>query len=331
MIRVFALFAGALLSMVGTVATAQTPPEIVTVVKVSPLPWFDRMAQGVRASEGGADGWRARLIGPSRAEPARQVEVLEGLLRDRAPQALAIVPTDPAAVEAVAQRAMARGVVVVTHEADNQVNTQADLEAFDNSAFGAALNERLVACMGGQGQWTTFLGTKGSRTHRHWIEAAQANAARHPAMQLIEPLNESNDDAEQAYRLARDLLKKHPQLRGFQGAASSDVIGIGRAVQEAGRAGQVCVVGTGLPSRSRTLLDAGVIQVIGFWDPRDAGLALNRLAQRLVKGQPLVDGMDLGVPGYHKVGVRAGPGRGVVVTGNAAVIVDREGARAYPF
>jgi simple sugar transport system substrate-binding protein len=328
---------GAGLLFACTVAAAQAtlapppPQEIATVVKVTPLPWFDRMAQGVRAFGQSTEGVRARQYGPARAEPALQLRLLEDLLREQPPQALAIVPTDPAAVEDVARRAMAKGIVVVTHEADNLVNTQADLEAFDNEAFGAALNERLAACMGGQGQWTSFVGTRGSRTHRRWIDGAVANAAKHPGLALIEPLNESNDDAEQAYQRARELLQRHPGLRGFQGTASSDVIGIGRAVLEAGRAGQVCVVGTGLPQRSRVLLEAGAIQAIGFWDPRDAGLALNRLAHRLLQGQALKDGMDLGVPGYRQVRVRPGAGRGVVVTGEAAVIVDREGARDHDF
>jgi simple sugar transport system substrate-binding protein len=79
------------------------------------------------------------------------------------------------------------------------------------------------------------------------------------------------------------------------------------------------------------LLDAGAIQAIGFWDPRDAGLALNRIARQLLQGQAPSDGMDLGVDGYRNVSVRPGPGRGVVVTGNAAIIVDRKGASAYPF
>lgn len=313
-------------------AAAHEPLEVVTVVKVMPLPWFARMAQGVMVHDAARGGGHAQLLGPAKAEPALQVALIDKLLRSEPrPKALAIVPTDPQAVEDVARRAMEMGVVVVTHEADNQVHTQADLEAFDNLAFGAALNQRLLECMGGRGQWTSFVGTRSSRTHQRWIEGAVANAARHPQMELVEPLNESHDDAEQAYQRARELLQRHPQLRGFQGSASSDVIGIGRAVRELGGARRFCVVGTGLPARSRELLEAGAIQAIGFWDPRDAGLALNRLAQRLLQGEALSDGMDLGVAGYRQVRVRPGPGRGVVVTGEAAVIVDREGARAYAF
>lgn len=315
-----------------TGASAHEPLDVLTVVKVMPLPWFSRMAQGVMVHDAELGGGRAHLQGPARAEPALQAALIQKLLNtEPLPKALVIVPTDPPALEDLARQALEKGVVVVTHEADNLVNTQADLEPFEAPAFGAALNQRLVDCMGGRGQWTSFVGTRASRTHLRWIEGAVANAAAHPQMELIEPLNESNDDAEQAYRRARELLQRHPQLRGFQGTASSDVIGIARAVKEHRPARPVCVVGTGLPARSREGLESGLIQAIGFWDPRDAGLALNRLAQRLLKGESPSEGMDLGVPGYRKLHLRPGPGRGVVLTGEAAVIVGREAARAYSF
>ena len=324
------LLTGLALLLLPPWAHAQAGSGIVTVVKVSPLPWFDRMARGVADYAAGPGAWKARQVGPVRAEAALQAALIEEVLRS-SPQAIAIVPTDPAAIEDVARRALERGITVVTHEADNQVHTRADLEAFDNPGFGAALHERLAGCMGGQGKWTTFVGTRGSRTHLRWIDGAVANARRHPGMQLVEPLNESNDSAAQAYVRAHELLKRHPDLKGFQGSASSDVIGIGRAVQEAGLTGKVCVVGTGLPERSKPLLQAGVIQAIGFWDPRHAGFALNRLAERVASGEVPRDGMDLGAPGYRRVTVRPGPGKGVIVTGDAAVIVDRRGAAAYPF
>ena len=323
---------GALSCLACTAALAHEPLDVVTVVKVMPLPWFTRMAQGVMVHDAALGGGRAHLLGPAKAEAALQAALIQKLLlTEPLPKALAIVPTDPQAVDGLARQALEKGVVVVTHEADNLVNTQADLEPFDALSFGAALNRRLVECMGGRGQWTTFVGTRSSRTHLRWIEGAVANAAAHPQMALIEPLNESHDDAEQAYQRSRELLQRHPQLRGFQGAASSDVIGIARAVQELQPRRPVCVVGTGLPARSREGLEAGSIHAIGFWDPRDAGLALNRLAQRLVQGVPLSEGMDLGVPGYRQLRLRPGPGRGVVLTGDAAVVVGRDAARAYAF
>ena len=60
---------GAGLLFACTVAMAQAtlapPPAqaIATVVKVSPLPWFDRRAQGVRAFEQSTEGVRAHQYG----------------------------------------------------------------------------------------------------------------------------------------------------------------------------------------------------------------------------------------------------------------------------
>src|SRR4029079_7403295 len=87
-----------------------------------------------------------------------------------------VVPLVRAVIEGALKRAMDRGIVVVTHEADNQKNTQADIEAFDNAAFGAALNKRRAQCMGSKGKWTNFVGSLGSRTHIQWVDAGIENA-----------------------------------------------------------------------------------------------------------------------------------------------------------
>lgn len=311
-------------------AFAQGNQTIVTVVKVSGLPWFNRMAEGVQAFAASAPGTTTRQTGPAHADPAAQVQLLESVLNDK-PDALAIVPTDPASVEDVARLAMERGIVVVTHEADNLRHTHANIEAFDNAAFGASLNERLARCMGNTGQWTSFVGTRGSRTHRQWAEGGAAHARGHAGMTLVEPLTESNDDADTAYARARAILKQYPGIKGFQGSASSDVIGIGRAVEEAGLQGKVCVVGTGLPSRTKALLDSGAVQGIGFWDPKNAGLAMNRVARLLLDKHAITDGMDLGVPGYRQVKVSQGPGGGWLIVGQAGVIADKDTYRNHPF
>ena len=57
-----------------------------------------------------------------------------------------------------------RGIKVVTHEADNEKNTMVDIEAFDNSAYGAGLNERLASCMHDDGKWAVLVGSLGSRS-----------------------------------------------------------------------------------------------------------------------------------------------------------------------
>lgn len=310
--------------------SAQTKPVIATVVKISGIPWFSRMEVGVKAFGDANPDVQVSQTGPATADAAQQLKIVEDLIARRV-NAIAVVPMDPAVIEGALRRAMDRGIVVVTHEADNQRNTQADVEAFDNAAFGAALNDRLAKCMGGQGKWTSFVGSLGSRTHIQWVDAAAASARTHAGMTLVDEKNESFDDANRAYDKAKEILRKHPDIRGFQGSAGNDVLGIGRAVEEAGLQDKVCVVGTGLPNPSAQYLESGAIDAIGFWDPRDAGMAMNSVAKMLLEKKPLTDGMNLGVKGYEKVTVKQGPGQGVLVIGNAMVIADKTTYKEFAF
>jgi simple sugar transport system substrate-binding protein len=212
------------------------------------------MEVGVKAFQDANPDVVTSESGPATADAAQQLQIVEDLIA-RGVNALAVVPMDPAVIEGALKRAMDRGIVVVTHEADNQKNTQADIEAFDNATYGATLNERLAQCMGGKGKWTNFVGSLGSRTHIQWVDAGAENAKKHPGMELVDEKNESFDDVNKTYEKAKEILRKHPDIRGFQGSAGNDVIGIGRAIEEAGLQGKVCLVGTGLPNPSAQYLE----------------------------------------------------------------------------
>lgn len=309
---------------------AQEKPTIATVVKISGIPWFNRMEVGVKEYAATTPAVNASQSGPATADAAQQLKIIDDLIA-RKVSALAVVPMDPTVIEGALKRAMDRGIIVVTHEADTQKNTHADIEAFDNAAYGAALNERLSSCMGNKGKWTSFVGSLGSRTHIQWVEAGATNAKKHAGMTLVDAKNESFDDANKTYEKAKEILRKHPDIAGFQGSAGNDVIGIGRAVEEAGLAGKVCVVGTGLATPSAKLIESGAITAIGFWDPKDAGLAMNKTAKLLLDKKPLTNGMSLGVKGYEKVSVTKGPGTGYLIVGNAMVIVDKSTYKNYLF
>ena len=309
---------------------AAADSSIVTVVKITGETWFVRMEEGVQEFGATTDGVTARQVGPAQADAAQQAGIIQDLIAQGV-DAIAVVPMDPSALEGVLRRAMERGITVITHEAETMENTQVNMEAFRNEEFGAHMNEKLVACMGGEGKWTTFVGSVGSLTHVQWAEAGAANAEQYPGMELVSPLNESFNDANRAYQVAREILRAHPDIKGFQGGSAIDVIGIGRAVEEAGLVGEVCVTGIGLPQDTAPFLESGAVLGISFWDPKDAGMVMNKLAHMALMGEEITDGMDLGVPGYESVSVEDGPGGGIIVRGQAWVDVDASNWQDYPF
>jgi simple sugar transport system substrate-binding protein len=326
-----ALTACALAAGIAATAYAATNETIVTVVKVTGISWFNRMDEGVKEFGKENPGVTVYQTGPGRADAAQQLKIIEDLIAKKV-NAIAVVPYDPPTLEPALKKAMDRGIKVVTHEADNEKNTNVDVEAFDNSEYGAALNERLASCMHSEGKWATLVGSLGSRSQVQWADGGIDNAAKkYPKMQLVEKNLETNNDGERAYEVAKEVLRKHPDLKGFQGSSSLDVIGIGRAVEESGLQGKICVYGTGLPTEAGKFLESGAINGIAFWDPKLAGIAMNKVAKMLLDGKTVENGANLGLPGYEKVTVSKGPGKGIIVRGQGWVSVDKSNYKQYSF
>ena len=304
----------------------------VTVVKIAGINWFDRMEDGVNAW-GEEHGVNASLVGPAEADAAQQIPIIEDLIAQGV-DALCVIPMDPTQLDPVLKKAMDAGIVVVTHEASNQVNMHYDIEAFENKAFGAGLMDRLAAGMGEEGEYVVFVGSLGSKTHNEWVDGGiERQKEKYPNMTLVEDKIETFDDAEIAYQKAKEVLAAHPNIKGFQGSASTDVAGIGRAVEEAGLQDEITVVGTSLPSIAGDLLypaegkKTGAIDAIGFWDPYDAGAACNQIALMVINGEEVGEGTDLGIQGYNNL-ILVGDN---VLYGDAAVYVDATNAKDYPF
>ncbi len=304
---------------------AADPLTIITVVKLSGVPWFDRMEQGV-AKFATDTGIAASQVGPAKGDVQLQVQLLEDVIAKK-PTAIAVVPLSPEAVEPVLQKAQGEGIKVITHEASSIQNASYDIEAFQNAAYGEHLMDHLATCMKQQGQYAVFVANLTSKTHNEWVDAAVARQkVKYPKMELVGSKNESNDDQQKSHDKALELLRTYPKLKGFQGSSSLDVPGIGQAVEERGLQGKVCVIGTGLPSQNAQYLDDGAITMISFWDPADAGYVMDKVARMVIGGKTVSDGDDLGVPGYEKVALK-----GRVIYGQAWVDVTKDNASKYPF
>jgi len=321
----YALIIAALLAGCTRRSNNEEEIRIATVVKLAGINWFNRMEDGVRAF-GEEHPVTTFQKGPERADGALQVQIIEDLIALDV-DAMCVVPMSPETLEPVLQKAMDHNIVVITHEASSQQSNHYDIEAFDNTAFGRHLMDHLADRMGEEGPYAVFVGSLTSKTHNEWVDAAIEYQLRtYPEMELVGDKNESYDDVQQAYEKTRELLKAYPDIKGFQGSASTDVAGIGQAVEEAGLQDRIAVVGTSLPSVAGDLLDTGAVDLISFWDPKLAGYACNQLALLVLQGGTPTDGMDLGLPGYEAVHLN-----GRVLYGQAWVDVTAANADAYPF
>lgn len=300
----------------------------VNVVKLTGIAWFDRMATGVAdfAAESGLD---ATQTGPATADTELQVGIVQSLIAQN-PTAMGIVPLDPGALENVIQQARDAGIVVVTHEAPTIQNADADIEAFDNPVYGAAIMDGLAECLGDSGDYVQFVGSLTSETHMAWANAGyELQQSSYPGLTRISEPVESNDNADTAYEKTKQLLQANPNLRGFFGDSSQDVPGIARAIQELGLQNDTCVYGTGVPSETSQFLEDGSADQIYLWDPALAGHAMLAAAKIIAEGGTLEDGTDLGVPGYESLVQSAD--NPITFFGNAPLILTKETVGDYDF
>lgn len=298
------------------------------MVKATGIGWFDRMDVGVQewAAETGLD---ARLVGPTEATNEGQVAIIQDLIAQK-PTAISVVPNDLKGLASVLKQAQDAGIIVVSHEAVGIENVDIDIEGFENKAYGAQIMENLGKCTAGTGEYVQFVGRLTNGSHMEWVTGAyDKQQADFPDMKRVEDPIESTESEEVAYNKAKEILAKYPNIKGFQGSAGTDVVGIARAVEEAGKADSVCVMGTSIPSVAGSYLDSGAIDMIFFWDPAMAGKAQLAIAKILADGGTIEEGTNLGVPGYESLVKLAGADN--AFAGNAGVAVDKSNAAEYNF
>lgn len=308
--------------------TAGKKYKIATVVKLTGVAWFDRMNEGIKKF--GADtGNQTFMQGPQKADAALQVQIIEDLIAQKI-DAICVVPFSAEALEPVLKKARDKGIVVITHEADGMQNTDFNIEAFDNLDYGAFLMDNLAKAMGEKGEYMTTVGSLTTKSHMQWEEGAyKRQQEKYPNMKAVARKLETNDDQKTASEKFRETLKAYPNLKGFQGASGNDAAGAALAVEEMGLIGKVHVVGTSVPSVSKKYLDNGAMDMIGFWDPGDAGYVMNKLATMVLDGKKadIKQGLNLGVKGYENIKVV----NGKYLYGSAWVGVTKQNMNDYNF
>ena len=304
------ILALALLMLVSSVAFAAGSKEaaasgkkdyrIAVVPKLTSIAWFQRMEVGVKeyAKETGIDAF---YTGPSEGDGALQAQAIEDLI-SQGVDAICVVPFSTSALEPVLKKAREAGIVVISHEASGMTNIDYDIEAFDNAEYGRHFMETLGKVTGGKGEYIFTVGSLTSESHNQWVDAAkELQKQKFPQMKQYGDKIETADNQSTSYNKVKEVLTANPNIAAIQGSAMPDVAGAALAVEELGLAGKVKIAGTSLVSVAGKYVKNGTIEMISFWDPALAGKAMVELAVRVLDGEKVGTGLDLGVPGYDKL------------------------------
>ena len=302
--------------------------KIGVVAGESSSPWYIRSAEGAETfmKERGIEVFQKA---PTSVDAAEQVQVVEDVIAQGI-DALCIIPIAPEALEPVLQKARENGIIVIAHEGSTLKNIDYDVEAFTPEGYGAFMMDLLAEQMNQEGKYVCMVSFLTTSSHNEWIDAAIAHQKEaYPDMELVEEERvESQDSQEGAYERAKELLKKYPDLKGILGSSSFDAPGSAKAIEELGLVGQVFTTGTSTTSSAQKYMESETMKNFTLWDPADSVYAMCDLAVRILEGEEIKSGVDLGIEGYNEMTMDE---TGKILMGSGWVCVTKDIMADYDF
>ena len=315
-----------LLTLSGAALAEKGAPVIAFVPKLTNQPWWERAIDGV---EQWAKDFQMDVIikGPTEADPAAQVQIITDLV-NQGVDILCVAPLDMESCENILKQARDKGIIVITHEAAGIVNADYDLEAFSEKGLGGTMMDNLAKMMGEEGEYITMAGFVTMASHMNWINAGVARQKEaYPNLVLVEEAPvESEIDAEKAYEVTKELVKKYPNLKGILGTSSFDCLGAARAIEEMGLVGKLFVTSVGLPNETGEYLERGSLQVVSLWDPFWSNYLMQTVGLKMWNGEKIETGIDLGIDGYRNCTVE-----GNVIMGEGWVEITKDNWKTFGF
>lgn len=283
--------------------TASKKYTIAVVPKLIGIPYFEASRAGVE--QAGKDlGVNAVFNGPSQADAAQQVQVIQDLI-SQGVNAIAVSANDANSLTPVLTQAKNAGITVLDWDsAADQSIVQLSVREIDYQTFAKSTWDELVKAMGTDtGDYAILTSTLTADSCNQWIKFGKEYAAqKYPGLKLVTDPVCTNEDAQQAYTKTLDLVTTYPKLKGIIGFSSPAPIGAAKAIDELKKNGKIAVVGSALPNDSKQYLKDGAMSAALLWDPTKLGYLTVYLADYLLQGKTVKDG-NMDVPNVGTVTV----------------------------
>lgn len=271
-------------SLMGSSAMAQDTMRIALVVKALGIGFFEAAAEG--AEEAAAELGNVEIIytGPTDTTAEGQIEVINSLIAQGV-DAIAISANDPDAVAPALQRAMQRGITVISWDSGvAEEGRMMHLNPSSTELIGSTIL-RLAADHMPDGGEVAFLSASATATNQNaWIAAAEEALPNFPGLDIVATVY-GDDLSDKSYREAQGLMASYPDLQAIIAPTTVGILAACQAVSDAGRIGEINVTGLGLPSEMAGCVESGATQSFAIWNPIDLGYAATMIAHSLASGE----------------------------------------------
>jgi len=222
--------------------------------------------------------------GPTDPDPAKQNEIVENWIT-LGVDVIAAACENKEGISSALRKAQQKGIKVLTFDSDATPDARS---FFVNQAtpegIAYTLMDEAARLIGDEGEFAIITASLTAANMNEWqkhIELRRSSKFPNLKMVALRPCDDLKDKAQSE---ATALLGAYPKLKLIMAICSPAVPGTAEAVKQAGKAGQVKVIGLGLPNENRRYVKDGVTQSVILWKTLDLGYLTIHAAKSLADG-----------------------------------------------
>jgi rhamnose transport system substrate-binding protein len=234
--------------------------------------------------------------GPATGEATSQIPFIKDQIQ-RGVDIIAITPNSPDALNPVLDEAKAKGILVVTVDADlvaNEEHRAAAVLPTDFTKIGENQVELMGSLIGYEGEIAILSATSDAPNQNVWIAGMKGVLDHNPKyskMKLVDVVY-GDDQSEKSTTEFEALLSKHANLRGViaptsvglaAAAASLEVAGVYPGGPQAKGAG-LQLTGLSTPNQLKKYVENAVVTKFQLWSPYDMGYLACQMAYGIRTG-----------------------------------------------
>ncbi len=216
-------------------------------------------------------GFELLFDGPTDSNAAKQNEIVENWIT-LGVDVITVAAENKQGISTALRKAQKQGIKVITFDADALPDARS---FFVNQAtpqgIASGLMDEAARLCGAEGEFAIISAPLTAGNQREWLKYIDERLAeKYPKMKLV-AVRPCDDLKDKAQSEATALMSANPRLKLLMAICSPGVPGAAEAVKQAGKTGQVKVIGLGLPSENRRYVHEGVTDSVMLWKTEDLG------------------------------------------------------------
>lgn len=251
-------------------------------------------------------GVKFEWVAPPSGDPAIQVRMIEDLVSKKV-DAIAISPNEPKSVEPVIADAIAKGIKVITFDADSPGSKRLMYIGTDNKAAGVQMGETLAKLVGGKGEVAIITGGLGALNLNQRIEGVKEALKKYPDIKLVDTQG-TDDDLAKGLSVAESMLRSRPNLVGVFGVSATGGPSVAKALAEpefGARKGKLFVVAFDDLQETVKGIEDGFIQATMVQKPVQMGSLSVQWMKDIAEGKAQPKDIDTGVTVVTKANLKS--------------------------